>query len=106
EGFDPERVRAYKDWASRQGGGRAGPSRQDGGGTVDLEDLFGGAAAGGGIGDLFGDLMGRSRRSRGPSKGPDPASEVTIDFASAVRGATLELRPQGGAGEAVTVRIP
>jgi curved DNA-binding protein len=105
EGFDPERVRAYKEWSSRQGrGGQGRP--EDGGRTVDLEDLFGGPASGGGMGDLFGDLMGRARRSRGPSKGPDLESEVTIDFASAVRGATLELRPQGAVGQPVTVRIP
>jgi curved DNA-binding protein len=107
EGFDPERVRNYRDWSSRQG--RPGPS---GGGfpagqTVDLEELFGSSGGGGaGIGDLFGDLMGRSRRSRGPAKGPDMESEITIDFPSALRGATLELRPQGQAGAPVTVRIP
>jgi curved DNA-binding protein len=104
EGFDPERVRAYKDWSSRQGR-RSGGRTEDAGRAVDLEDLFGGSA-GGGVGDLFGDLMGRARRSRGPAKGPDLESEITIDFASAVRGATLELRPQGAAGEPVIVRIP
>lgn len=104
EGFDPERVRAYKDWSSRQARSRTGRP-DDAGGAVNLEDLFGGAPSGG-MGDLFGDLMGRARRSKGPSKGPDLESEVTIDFASAVRGATLELRPQGVVGEPVTVRIP
>ena len=75
--------------------------------AVDPEDLFGDAGAhGAGFGDLFGDLMGRARRQRGPVKGPDLESEITIDFASAVRGATLELRPQGHAGTPVTVRIP
>jgi curved DNA-binding protein len=101
EGFDPERGRAYKEWASRQGRSHR---PEAGGPAVDLEDLFGGSS--GGVSDLFGDLMGRARRSRGPSKGPDLESEITIDFASAVRGATLELRPQGTAGEPVTVRIP
>jgi curved DNA-binding protein len=101
EGFDPERGRAYKEWASRQGRGH----RPDAGApAVDLEDLFGGSS--GGVSDLFGDLMGRARRPRGPSKGPDLESEITIDFASAVHGATLELRPQGAGGEPVTVRIP
>jgi curved DNA-binding protein len=104
DGFDPERVRAYKDWSSRQARSRGGPA-DEAGGTVNLEDLFGGTTSGG-VGDLFGDFMGRARRSRGPSKGPDLESEVTIDFASAVRGATLELRPQGVVGEPVTVRIP
>jgi curved DNA-binding protein len=104
EGFDPERVRAYRDWGSRQrpGTGRGG----DGSGqTFDLEDMLGGAS-GGGFGDLFGDLMGRGRRARGPLRGADLESEITIDFASAVRGATLELHPQGQESAPVTVRIP
>jgi curved DNA-binding protein len=105
EGFDADRVRAYRDWASRQG--RGGPQTHDGAGQpFDLEDVMGGGAAGGGFGDLFGDLIGRARRTRGPSKGPDFESETTVDFASAVRGVTLELRPQGSAGVPVTVRIP
>jgi len=110
EGFDAERVRAYRDWASRQGarGGASGYGR--GGEQVNLEDLFaqGGGAAGGasGFGDLFGDLFSRSRRQRGPVKGPDLESEITIDFASALKGTMLELRPQGLGGTPVTVRIP
>jgi curved DNA-binding protein len=101
DGFDPERVRAYKDWSARQGRNPGGAGSR----PVDLEDLFGGASSGG-VSDLFGDLMGRARRPRGPSKGPDLESEVTIDFASAVRGATLELQTQDAAGASVTVRIP
>jgi curved DNA-binding protein len=108
EGFDADRQRAYRDWATRQGprGGGGFPHGGGSGETVDLNDLFGGGGRAGGCGDLFGDLVGRARRSPGPAKGPDFESEVTIDFASAVRGATLELYPQGKAGEAVTVRIP
>jgi curved DNA-binding protein len=104
EGFDPERGRAYREWSSRQG--RGATSR--GGGAAqpfDLEDMLGGEGAGG-FGDLFGDLMGRARRARGPAKGPDLESEITIDFASALRGATLELHPQGNTDGPVTVRIP
>jgi len=108
EGFDAERVRAYRQWSSRQG--RSGPAGGSGGfpggQTVDLEDLFGGGGGGGGFGDLFGDLMGKARRARGPAKGPDLESEVTIDFASAIHGATLELHPQGDGSSPVTVRIP
>jgi curved DNA-binding protein len=105
EGFDAERARAYRGWASRQPpGARNGFGGAQG---FDPEDLFGGAAGGGsGFSDLFGDLMGRARRTRGPTRGPDLESEITIDFASAVRGATLELRPQGHLGTPVTVRIP
>jgi curved DNA-binding protein len=103
EGFDAERVRTYRSWAGSQPqGGNAG--RRYDAQSVDPEDIFGGGA--GGFGDLFGDLVGRARRSRGPVKGPDLESEITIDFASAVRGATLELQPQGQAKKAVTVRIP
>jgi curved DNA-binding protein len=107
EGFDADRVRTYKQWASQQGAGgaRGGP----GGGGVRIEDLFGNAGgdgAQGGFGDFFGDLFARGgRKPRGPTPGHDLESSVTIDFASAVRGATLELRPQG-VGAPVTVRIP
>jgi curved DNA-binding protein len=107
EGFDPERVRNYRDWSSRQG--RGGQGYASGGQTVDLEELFGQAGNGGGVGnfgDIFGDMMNRGRRQRGPVKGPDLESEVTIDFVSALRGATLELHPQGTVGAPVTVRIP
>jgi curved DNA-binding protein len=104
EGFDPERMRSYREWASRQ---RApGPGGE--GQTFDLEDLFGGESGrSGGFGDLFGDLVGRARRGRGPMKGPDLESEITIDFAASLRGTSLELRPQGASTSApVTVRIP
>ena len=114
EGFDPERARAYRDWAAgpgaRGGGARGYPPGEHG--NVDLEDLFGGGvgggggAGGGGFGDLFGDLMGRARRRGGPAKGQDLESEITIDFASSLRGTTLELHPHGRVAEAVTVRIP
>jgi curved DNA-binding protein len=111
EGFDPEKVRAYRDWSSRQRRGGFDASGGFQGGQVNLEDLFGGAGGAGGgqtagFGDLFGDIMGRGRRGRGPIKGPDLESEMTIEFASALRGTTLELHPQGQAGGPVTVRIP
>jgi curved DNA-binding protein len=105
EGFDADRMRAYRNWSGQQpqrgSSGRGG----FGGQTIDPEDLFGGGAGSGGLGDLFGDLVGRARRQRGPVKGPDLESEITIDFASAVRGATLELQPQG-AGAPMSVRVP
>jgi curved DNA-binding protein len=102
EGFNAEAARAYQA-ATRAGRGR----RRQGGFTI--EDLWGGSGNGGagipgGIGDLFGDLFAGAR-GRATGKGPDVASEVTVDFVSAIRGATLELRVQEG-GERVTVRIP
>jgi curved DNA-binding protein len=100
EGFDADAARMY-----RQNFGRAG--RQPGGGAegVRLEDLFsGGMPSGGGFGEVFGDLFGGRRRG-GPTKGSDLASEVSVDFVSAIRGAELQLRVQSG-GEPVKVRVP
>jgi curved DNA-binding protein len=99
EGFDAERVRAYKRWSSQQGG-RPGFGGAGGGvHTVNLEDLFGNNFEGG-IGDLFG---GRGARRRGPMKGSDLESEIRIGFADAIRGTTLDLTVQG---HPVSVRIP
>jgi curved DNA-binding protein len=105
-------VRQYKQWQSQAGSGRArggGGGGWSGGGeqTVNLEDLFGQAGGGGSISDLFGDVIGRGagRRARGPMKGNDIGAETTIDFVSAVRGTSLELRAQNSATPTV-VRIP
>lgn len=102
EGFDAEQARAYKQWRGNGGGPRGGGGGFPGG--VRIEDLFGGAATGGGgFGDMFGDVFnrggGRARRTRGA----DLEAQTTIDFASAVRGATLQLNI---GGNNVTVRIP
>ena len=107
EGFDADKVRAYKQWSTQQGAGRGGPGTDPFGQGVRLEDLFGGNARGGGtdVSEIFGDLFSRGSRRRGPSKGQDLESQVTVDFASAVRGATVELRREEGAAP-VTVRIP
>jgi len=113
EGFDPERMRQYKAWASQQGGrdGRGG----GGGVPFNIEDLLRGARGGqggvefsteeGGVGDLFGDLFSGRRRRRGPSRGADQESEITIDFPAAVRGGTFTLRTSES-DEPITVRIP
>ncbi len=94
EGFNPEAARAYRRRAGGLGGG------------VNLDDLFGGGQAPGGIGDLFGDLFGaRSSRRRAPRKGSEVHSEVTVDFTSAIRGATLTLSIQDGTKD-VKVRVP
>lgn len=98
EGFDAGAARAYRE------GARGGWSR--GGAPGGYEDVFGGQ--GGNIGDLFGDLFGgggRGRRRPSAMKGSDVAAEVTVDLASAIRGAELKLRVQDG-GEDVTVRVP
>lgn len=112
EGFDPSRARAYNQWANQPGASRAraggfpGGFGGAGGETVNIEDLFGGGGSGN-IGDLFGEMMGNRgrRRARGPMKGQDAQAETTIDFVSAVRGTSLELR-RPGVAEPTTVRVP
>jgi curved DNA-binding protein len=105
EGFNPAAARAYRGGAGSPGGSR-GRSRSGSGPSI--EDLFNtpdGPQSG--IGDLFGDLFSRAGR-RGSSsgvKGSDIASEVSVDFISALRGAELKLRLQDG-GEEITVRVP
>jgi curved DNA-binding protein len=98
EGFDADRVRAYRNWQQQGGpGGNGGYAR--------VEDMFGEEYGGGFQGGFdIGELFGRPRR-RGPIPGRDYQSDVTIDFAQAVRGATVDLRLPGNPNP-VTVRIP
>lgn len=97
--FDAERARVVRQYGGVPRGARAG------GPGVDVQDIFGNA--GGDFGDLFGDLFGgRGRggpRARGPMRGQDMETSVTIDFVSAVKGTQLQL--QRG-NDSVTVRIP
>ena len=104
EGFDADKARAYKQWQSAAGRGN-GYGGFGGGRPVNLEDLFGGGMPGGHVDtDPFSDIFGRSRR-RGPVKGHDLEHEMSIDFASAVKGTTIQIRTQVSP-EPVTVRIP
>jgi curved DNA-binding protein len=104
EGFNSDAARSYRSGA-RSSRGRTR------GGNPSVEDLFsssGMPSGAGGIGDLFGDLFGSRGSRRGPSpgmKGSDIASEVSVDFISALRGAELKLRLQDG-GDEITVRVP
>jgi curved DNA-binding protein len=102
EGFNPAATRAYRSAAQAAGARRAR------GGGINFEDFGGGGAASGGFGDLFGDLFAGRGPRRGPGtppKGSDIASEVAIDFVSAIRGAELRLKLEDG-GDDVTVRVP
>jgi curved DNA-binding protein len=115
EGFDPERMRQYRTWTDQQRAG-GGPRGGNPGVPFDLEDLLRGGGVRvstdgnveeiGGMGDLFGDLFSgrRQRGPRGPARGADQESEITIDFNSAVKGGTYNMRV-GEAGD-ITVRIP
>ena len=100
DGFDAERARQYKAWQSQPGGGGGGAR---GGRSVSFEDLFVAQSQNGGSNfEGFSDLFG-GRRRRGPQKGADVEAEIHIDFASAVKGSTMELSI---GGRPVTVRIP
>ncbi|MBS2014740.1 MAG: DnaJ domain-containing protein [Deltaproteobacteria bacterium] len=108
EGFDAEKARAYKQWQERARNGGGGFRGQYGGGPVNLEDLFGGDMPGGHVdfgGGGFGDLFGRAGRRRGPMRGQDFEQALTIDFVSAVKGTTVQMR-RPDAAEPVAVRIP
>jgi molecular chaperone DnaJ len=96
---DEAKRKEYDEARSLFGSGRLRSNSSGGGGgtssTFDFGDLLGGAggSAGGGLGDLFGGLFGGSgRRTNQPRRGADITSEVTLDFAEAVEGATVPLR--------------
>jgi curved DNA-binding protein len=113
EGFDPDRMRQYRAWTEQQrsGGGNRGVG---GGMPFNIDDILRGAGvsgttndfgAEGNVGDIFGDLFGGRRRRRGPARGADQEAEITIDFATAVKGGMFTLRTAESA-EPITVRIP
>ena len=83
------------------GGMRGAPGGYPGGGVpgFDLGDLFaraGGAGAGGGLGDAFSGMFGGGLfgggRGRGPRRGADVETAVTLAFGDALRGATVPVR--------------
>lgn len=106
QGFDIERARAMRDFQA--GGGRGGFGGGGGfrGGGGAPQDMFGGGVD---LGDLIGDLFGRTRGRGGgggrPSRGQDVEASITIDFLAAVKGTTVSLTGPAG-GEPLTVRIP
>jgi molecular chaperone DnaJ len=99
---DPAKRKEYDD--ARQlfgsGGGGRGFGFPGGSGGFDVGDVFGGQAAQsggfGGLGDILGGLFGRRGQAGAgaarPQRGADVETEVRIDFAEAVRGATLPLQ--------------
>jgi curved DNA-binding protein len=106
QGFDAERARLIRQYGGGRGPGGARATTTPEG--FDVQEIFGG---GGGVdfGDFFGDLFGgraRGGRSAKRVRGQDIHSSITIDFRAAVKGTTLEIRPNGGQGEPATVRVP
>ena len=102
--FDPERARMIRQYGGRGRGRAPGGSPPDMGG-FDVQDIFGGQGDLGDIVDMFrrGGGVGGPRGVPRQGRGQNIESTVTIDFASAVRGTTLEL--QRG-NETVSVRVP
>lgn len=104
---DPKR-RAEYDEARRygagspMGGARRGPQGRQGGfpsgQNVNVEDMFGG----GDLSDIFGGLFGGARQ-RGPRKGSDLETSVTISFEDSIHGVTLPLRLSTGN---ISARMP
>jgi molecular chaperone DnaJ len=100
---DPEKRKEYDEARSlfnggfRPGGGFGGAGAPGG---FDLGDLFGAAGRGGdagGLGDLLGGLFANRGSAPGagtsrPRRGTDVETELRIDFAEAVHGATVPLR--------------
>ncbi|MGH3976537.1 MAG: molecular chaperone DnaJ, partial [Pseudonocardiaceae bacterium] len=98
---DADKRKQYDEARSLFSGGFRPGGGMGGAGGFDLGDLFGTATGGragdaGGLGDLLGGLFanrgtGNAGASR-PRRGTDVETEVRIDFAEAVRGATVPLR--------------
>lgn len=95
---DPKR-RAEYDEMSRLGA-FGGPSGYRS--TMNMDDLFGGANIGD-LGDLLGGLFSGGGNLRGPRKGSDFETSVTISFEESMRGVTKSLRLDSGTTNA---RIP
>ncbi|MCU1681687.1 MAG: dnaJ [Amycolatopsis sp.] len=101
---DTAKRKEYDEAKRMFGSGGAGGFGFPGGGQTggfDATDIFGqgaGAQAGGfgGLGDILGGLFGRRGGAAGaaprPQRGADVETDVRIDFAEAVKGATLPLR--------------
>lgn len=91
DGFDAERTRAAKRWASH-GGRAAGPEMGE---ASPLDDLFG---------EFFG---GAPRKRRAPARGADVETHIEIDLVQALRGGdvTITLRAHEGPRK-LAVKIP
>lgn len=93
-----------------QGWSSGGFRGQQGDVEIDLNDIFGGA--GGGFADLFrnmgGGAAGRTRTRSAPRKGSDLEHEITVPFATAIKGgeAAINVTRHGGKNETINIKIP
>jgi DnaJ-class molecular chaperone len=100
-GFDP-RAHGFQQGHPFGGGFQAGP----GAGREFKFTWDNGDGRSGGFEDIFADLMGGARRSRGPraQRGEDFSADVTVSFDEAVLGGTRRVVLQNG--EQLDVKIP
>jgi molecular chaperone DnaJ len=87
---DPQKRAEYDEQRALFGSGGFRMGTPGGGGPgFSMGDIFGG-----GLGDIFGGMFGGNGagRARGPRRGGDVETEVTLDFAEAVNGVTVPLR--------------
>jgi len=90
EGFDPERARAAKRWASH-GGRVAGPEMGE---SSPLDDLFG-------------EFFGGAPRARKPRRGADAETHIEVDLVQALRGGDISITLRAHEGpRKLTVKIP
>ncbi|XXF80926.1 DnaJ C-terminal domain-containing protein [Myxococcaceae bacterium GXIMD 01537] len=111
-GFDEKKAEQYRAYRAAQSSGRGGFSG-GAGQDFDVGDIFGdifGRSGGGGGGFDIGEILGRRARQRGPERGEDLTTRVTLTLNEAVAGTerVLSLRRPGGAEETtrLTVKIP
>ncbi len=103
--YDEARALFGSGGGARFPGGFPGGGGGAGAGGVNLDDLLaqmrkqGGGREGGGVGGMFGDVLGglfnrggRGTTTRVPRRGADIESEATISFADALDGVTVALR--------------
>ena len=90
---DTKRRSEYDEVRSYMGSGGARSSGRGGMPTGNINDMFGqGSGDLGDLNDIFGGLFGRGGRQRGPRRGPDLETQVTLSFEDAMSGATVPLR--------------
>ena len=90
---DSEKRKQYDELRAAPGGFGGFPGTGQGG--FDLSDLLR-ERAGGGFGDMFGDLFGggarRTQQQRRPQRGADVETAATIGFTDSIEGVTISLR--------------
>ncbi|MCA9238650.1 MAG: J domain-containing protein [Planctomycetales bacterium] len=117
---DPKKREQYDRFGPNfesMGGAGGGPQGWSSGGfrggqgdvEIDLNDIFG-SAGGGGFADLFRNMGrgGGTRARTAPRRGSDLEHEITVPFATAIKGgeAAISLTRHDGKNETINIKIP